>query len=159
LSSSSLSSLSSSSSSSLPRSFSNGHVVVDDHRHRCHRHRHQRRRRPTAKDDVVDVAIGSVSANGATTLERASGPRAPPSGRPATKCRTRGSEMAKRVIARRLIEGYDLMGNGEVCLRCRAPLMIRGGGGRRRRRWRGGGEGAEGGVVVRRVRRVRRGVR
>ena len=37
--------------------------------------------------------------------------------------------MAKRVIARRLIEGYDLMGNGEVCLRCRAPLMIRGGGG------------------------------
>ena len=36
------------------------------------------------------------------------------------------SSQAKNRIACKLMEGYTLMGNGEVCLRCRMPLMVDG---------------------------------
>jgi hypothetical protein len=34
------------------------------------------------------------------------------------------SSQAKKRIACKLMEGYTFMGNGEVCLRCRIPLMV-----------------------------------
>jgi hypothetical protein len=122
--SSSSSAAASSSSSSLPCTPSDGDVdanVNDD----------RRRRNLHVDADEVDVEIAdAVPAIDAASTSRASHRRA--SGRPTTTT-TNVAQHAKKVIARKLIEGYELMGNGEVCLRCRMPLMIHGDGGGGRR--------------------------